>query len=263
MSANFKGKQGIVLISEEPVFDAKSGVQEFDQTFAGSKSAIFGFAQQLKDDNISFRVTNSGPVYQITARVPQNDPTEVAELDRYEIFTESQDKSIFEHPTIIADAEDYDANLTTGDETYQKIAEDNVDSSKGFTGSYFSDPTPQLARANSVIRHLKAKATGFQNDFLGLRRFRQIDTVYAYAAGKFNLEQSTFIYTTAQLNLPANVAFAIPSAPSDPSSDYSWGWRRRGQRVEIIGQYAEQTVELLFAPWSTLLYEPAGGALAW
>lgn len=254
MSANFKGKQGIVLVSEEPAFDAESGVQQFDQTWVGSKLAIFGFAQQLKDNGISYRTSNSGPVYQITARVPQNDPTEVPQLDRYEIFTESQDKSIFEHPIVLADAETFDATIAgSAADTYRKRAEDAVESTD--TG-----PTTTW---QTVVRHLRAGATGFQIDFVGLRRFRQIDQTYAYAAGKFNLAQSTFVYTTAQLGLPQNIAFVLPDAPSNPSSDFKWGWRRRAQRVEFVGNFAEQTVELLFAPWSTLEYQSANSPLSW
>jgi hypothetical protein len=37
----------------------------------------------------------------------------------------------------------------------------------------------------------------------------------------------------------------------------------RGQRVEIVGNYAEQVVELVFAPWSLLAYEPSTVNLNW
>lgn len=252
MSALFKGYQGLTLISEEPAFDAETGQRQFDVTWAASKAVIFGFANDLEADNVSYRVGNNGPVYFITARVPQNQPIQ-EDLDRYEISTESQDKSIFEHPTVIEDAATFDAAAASAADTYRKRAEDAVQA---------QDVGP-TATFGSVVRHLKNGVTGFQVDFIVLRRFRKIDLTYAYAAGKFSLDDGSFIYSTAQLNLPANVAFALPATPADPSVDYAWGWKRRGQRVEIVGVYVEQTVELVFAPWSTLTYSNATGPLDW
>lgn len=251
MSAVFKGRQSPSLISEEPAFDAESGTTQFDQTFAGSKAAIFAMAAQFEDDNISYQVSNSGPVYIITARVPQNSP---ANPDRYEIFTESQDNSIFEHPIVLADAETFDATIAgSGADSYRKRAEDAVE---------VEDIGP-TSTWQQVVRHLKAGVTGFQVDFLVLRRFRQIDLNYASGAGVFNLSSGSFIYSTAQLNLPASVTFSLPATPASPSADYDWGWRMRGQRVDLVGIYAEQTIELVFAPWSNLLYEVSAGALNW
>jgi hypothetical protein len=40
MSAVFKDKQGVVLISDEPYFDAESATRYRDQSFAGSKARI-------------------------------------------------------------------------------------------------------------------------------------------------------------------------------------------------------------------------------
>ena len=115
----------------------------------------------------------------------------------------------------------------------------------------------------NVVRHLRSGVTGYQIDFVTLRRFRQIDLTYAYAGGKMSLSDGQIVYSTAQLNLPSNVTFTLPSTPSDPSADFSWGWRLRGQRVELQGNYAEQVVELVFAPWSTLAYTNATGNLDW
>jgi hypothetical protein len=261
MSSNFKGRQNATLVSEEPVFDAETGVGQFDQTFVGSKAIIFGLARSFEEDRITYRVSNNGPIYSIVARVPNSG---VINPDRYEISTESQDKSIFEHPDIIFDAADYDEAVGSGLQYYRDLCERSVHESQEIATSNFSDPATQNARMQTVIRHLKNGATGYQVDFIVLRRFRQVDFLYGNAAsGQFNLDTGIFIYSTDQLMLPSAVAFRLPTTPAAPSSDYSWGWKRRGQRVEIVGSLVEQTVELVFAPWSTLLYSTATGNLSW
>ncbi len=253
----FKGRQGYVLVSEEPYFDAETGTRYKDQTFAGSKGAIFGLANSLEAENISYRTSNNGPIYSLSCRFPFYDAT-VENLDRYEIATESLEKSIFEFPSVIEDAGIYDALLTSGQRTYREWAEESA-RTKLEDGA----PAGSYPLQETVIRHLKNGVTGFQNDLIVLRRFRRIDLTYGYAGGKMNLNEGQLIYSTEQLQLPGDIAFVVPNTPANPSDDYAWGWKLRGQRVEIIGIELEQTVELLFAPWSTLLYESAVGNLDW
>lgn len=254
MSLIWKGKQGVVLVREEPQFDAETGILQFEQTWVGSKAAVFGYANELQESGYSFRVSNDGPVYSVITRLPQNNPA-TENLDRWEIATQSVDKSIFEHDTIIAAAAAYDATLSANQDTFKKAVTDAADAQASFVAdSVFG----------KCVRHLRAGVTGFQRDFITLRRFRQVDSAYAVgASGKFNIGDDSLIYSTAQLNVPQDVAFALPNTPSDPSEDFSWGWKRTGQRVEIVGINYEQTVELLFAPWSTLVYSASGGNLAW
>lgn len=254
MSAIWKGTVGPVVVSEEIYHDAETGNVSVDITYQGSRDAIFGLSVEFENQRVSFQTSQSGPVHTLTARIPTIINTGEAPPDRYEISTESMDKDIFEHPTILTDSEDYDSALASNADTYRKRAEDAV-------SVYDIGPTSTF---QSVVRHLKGGVTGFQIDFLVLRRFRKVALEYGYgAAGRITLDSGLYIYTTGQLNLPQSVAFTLPSTPAAPSSDYSWGWRKRGQRVEIVGNYAEQTVELVFAPWSTLLYSDASGNLDW
>lgn len=257
MSALFKGTSGYVMVADEPSFDAQTGAKWFDRTWAGSASAINGLTVELENQGISYRTSQAGPVVTLTARVPWIEPEEIP-ADRYEITTTAQDKSIFEHPLAVQAAYEYDSALTSEDaETWREIVEKSV-SIKGQTVS---------GTIGTVIRHLRNGVTGWEVDFITLRRFRQVSLEYAAGAGKFSLSDSQYIYTTAQLNLPASVAFSLPSAPDAPYpatiEDYAWGWRRRGQRVDIVGNFAEQTIELTFAPWSTFLYTESASDLNW
>jgi len=269
MSALFKGTGGYVIVADEPQFDSQTGAKWFDRTWAGSVGAINGLTVELEAQGISYRTSQSGPVVTLTARVPWIEPEEVPP-DRYEITTTAQDKSIFEHPLVVEDAYNYDGGLTADRDTYREKCEKAVSSYVDFlifNSGNSSNPAAANARFARVVRHLRGGTTGWQVDFITLRRFRQVSIEYASGAGKFNLTDSQYIYTTAQLGLPASVAFSLPSAPDAPYpadvQDYQWGWRRIGQRVDIVGNFAEQNVELTFAPWSNLLYTPSSIALNW
>lgn len=262
-----KGKQGVTLQSEEPGFDSETGVRFIERTWMGSKAAVLSFGNLLEQDRVAYRITNQGAVHFISAKVPLNDPTQ-EDLDRYEISTEADQLPIFAHPYVVAAAALYDdpALLADGQPTFIAAAKDAADAQVTLSGAPFVPPVSAgnyLTVFAAVVRHLRNDVSGFSNDYLVLRRFRKIDITYGYAAGKFNLADSSMIYSTAQLNLPAEIAFQLPDAPAVGSSDYAWGWKRRSQRVEIIGNFIEQTVELVFAPWSTLLYAPASGNLDW
>ena len=80
---------------------------------------------------------------------------------------------------------------------------------------------------------------------------------------QLNTDTGLLIYSTAQLGVPDVIYFALPGTPPDISALAHWGWRKRSQRVELVGSFVEQTVELAFAPWSTLAYANSGSDLAW
>ncbi len=256
MSYVWKGAT-LSLVAQEPYFDASSGESGAEVTYSGTQGAIYGLTPGYKAQGISFRISQSGPVHIITARIPDSIVSDLPP-DRYEITTTSQDKDIFEHPDVIAEMNAFDSTLTEGQKTYRKLAEENVD--KNFATDVVDGTYPLY---DNVIRHLKAGVTGFQIDFLTIRRFRVLSIEYAGGAGAFSLSAGSYIYTTAQLQLPDGVAFTLPATPTAPSSDFAWGWRNTGQRVEIVGSNAEQTIELVFAPWSTLAYAPSVGNLSW
>lgn len=260
MSATWKGTLQIVLTSDEPYFDPATGIKYTDRIWEGREDVVRGWANELEQSGIGYQIfAKNPPVFGISARIPINEPTSEV-LDRYEITTEAQDKSIFEIPDIIADADTYDAGIANGADTYREIAEECARKKR-------ATPTSTVpgfgARFERIVRNLRAGVTGFQIDFLTLRRFRQIEQSYGYASGRMNLKDGLSIYTTAQLNLPASVAFQIPDAPTNPGTDYLWGWRVRGQRVELQGNTVEQVVELVFAPWTLAAYSASSTNLNW
>lgn len=263
MSYVVKGAQIPVLVSTFPQYNAETKTYSFEYEYRGTEGAIRGLEPQLRSRNLSYRISHDGPVWTLIVSQPLQDIEE--DLDRWEVSTESVEKSLFELPDIVAIAESYDASrAATTSPTFRNEVETAVDT--GYTDSF----TTYLASQTQVVRnsvgkiisHLKAGATGWQLDLVSLRRTRRMEQ-YQAVGYQLNLDTGLYVYSTAQLNLPAAVAFAVPATPADISDLFAWGWRKRSQRVELVGSYVEQTVELLFAPWSTLAYSPASSNLVW
>ena len=252
MSYVVKGAQVPVLVSTFPNYNAETKTYAFEYEYRGTEGAIRGLEPQLRARNLSYRVTHDGPVWSLVVNQPLQDIEE--DLDRWEVSTESVEKSLFELPAVVLDAEDYDADIEDGEQTYRQACEEAVNQKAALIEA--------RPNAYEVIRHLRAGVTGWQMDLVSLRRTRRMEQ-YQAVGYRLNLDTGLYVYSTAQLNLPAAVAFAVPSTPADISDLFTWGWRKRSQRVELVGSYVEQTVELLFAPWSTLAYQSAPSNLVW
>jgi hypothetical protein len=256
----WKGTQGPLVENVEAQFDAETRTYNKRTTYNGSRTAIAGIELDFQSTGISYDVRNNGPVYTLSTRVPSNDAA-VDELDRYEIGTETGEIEIWQVPSVVTAADEWDvAHPLTP--TWRKLAEQIATDPSQVDVAY-----PLTDTFNDVVKNLKAGVNHFPVDFLVLRRFRKISQDYSTgAAGKFLLTDGTRIYTTSQLNLPSNVAFVLPSAPAtNPAFDdlFQWGWRRRSQQVQIVGAWVEQHVELLFAPHSLLYYSVGTGNLNW
>lgn len=254
MSYTILGYQGVTQTKAAPRYNAETKTYTFVREYQGSEAAVRGLEGQLRARGLSYRTDHAGPVWTLQVDDPVQDLDE--DVDRWEIFTESTEKSIFELPDIILDAIAYDSSLDAGETPFKKACENAVET-KG--GAIESDPS-----GATVIEHLKAGAVGWQLDLVGLRRTRRLEVYNANSSTyQVTLDTGLLLYTTAQLGVPTSVAFGLPGTPADISTLFKWRWRKRSQRVEITGSYVEQTVELLFAPWSTLAYADAGVNLRW
>lgn len=252
MSAITKGKQSATLIKSEPVFDADAQTYAFDVTYMGNQAAILGLEAGFQDEGFSYEIQQDGGVFYLHGRVPQSDP-----VDHYEIFTESTEQSLFQQPHVAEVAKAYDDSIAVGAQTWRSLTEEAV-TTKSLHGA-----TPFTVEYD-VVNALRNGVTGFQVDFITLRRVRRVKRLFAYAStGKLNLDIGLFIYQTDHLGVPADVAFVLPTVTLPVTDQYLWGWRRRNQSVEYVGQWIEQKIELTFAPWSLIPYQATTDFLNW
>lgn len=255
----WKGTQGPVAVNEEVFYDSENLTYWKRFIYRGSKTAISGLELDLQADGVSYEITNDGPVYELVTQIPIVDPAE--SIDRYEITTEANEISIYSNEDVFEEAFNWDANRGDEQRTYKRQVDEMIDEGTApdlDTGAY-----PLFL---PVVDHVRGGVDTFQRDYLVLRRYRRLSGSMAVGAGRINLRESSLIYTTAELQLPSNVAFVVPGAPALPTRYdqlFMWGWRMRGQGVDIIGPMIEQRFELVFGPHSLIDNQAAGDNLDW
>jgi hypothetical protein len=260
-----KGDPSVQLVAQFPTYNAETKTYTETYEYKGIESAIRGLEIQMQQRGLSYRVSHDGPIWTMQVDIPTQEVDE--NLDRWEVFTESTEKSLFELPDIIEIAEDFDAGRnSSADLTFRSEIENAAQNGySDILNAYMELISAEwISAINILVSHFRAGVTGWQLDLLVLRRTRRVE---AYVSNGFplTLDAGLYYYSTAQLNVPGNVGFTLPDYPDAPGSVsiYEWGWRKRSQRVESVGSFVEQTVELVFAPWSTLAYTASNADLIW
>lgn len=264
MSAIWKNTKGPILIRDEKQFDAATRLYFRNRVWQGSEAAIAGLELGFQDTGYNYTVTNDGPIYQIATRVNLTDPDTEA-VDRYEISTESTEREIWRIPAVFQEAKLLANTQGPGDRTYRQQAEDMAENNTPpDLDTAANGPFPLFL---SVVANLIGGTPGFPVDYILLRRFRRVEIQFSQGiTGKMNLDDGKILYTTAQLQLPNDIAFVVPNPPAaltEFDRFFLWSWRKRAQRTEFIDQWVEQTIELLFAPHELLDNRIASGNLAW
>ena len=261
MSAIWKNSVGPVIVHDEARWESETLSYWINRTYQGRQDAIAGLEVGLQTAGIDYDITNEGPVYQLTTRIPIVSP-DTASVDRFEISTESSEVEIWTLPAVFEEAQRLANALVAGERGYQKLAEDFVEDGTPHNLTFAAYPL-----FFEVVKHLRGGVKTFPVDFIVMRRFRRIDREFSIGAtGRMNTDNGNFLYSTAQLNLPSDVAFVLPVSPATNAlwdASFRWSWRKRGQRVEFVDQWVEQTVEVLFAPHSLLVNQIATGNLIW
>lgn len=259
MSYKVKGHPGPHLQHRRFTFDATTGTYFLERTWAGSARAIEGQSGQFRAQGISHEsmIEDRGAGFSFD-RQPLIKESDLPESERYEIATEFIEQDIFRHKTVSDDADAFDAAQGDGEVTYRKFCEDAV-----------NDHDVGLAAGSTkerVVKHLRKGVTGFEREYIVLRRSRRIGFYGKAPLPAASILDGRFIYTTAQLGIPDAVAFSLPNLADLPTSDWEdveWGWRRRPSSIVYAGDTIEQASEFILAEWSLLLYEPATGPAGW
>lgn len=259
----WKGSQGPVITREDARYDAALQLYFKTTTWHGSRLAISGLEPSVQEQDLDYTVFNDGPVYELTTDIPQNDPDDQS-VDQYEIFSESTQISIWTDSGVFDEIERYEI-LRGTERPYKAQAEEYAEDGRAYDEQLNDGVLFPLFP--DVIKHVRGGVDTFDVDLIVLRRFRRVSRQFAQGGtGKINLKFSQIIYTTAQLQLPTDIAFTIPDPPTEPdpfSDQFRWGWRMRSQNSEYIGQWVEQRYELLFGPHSLLRNSDSAGNLAW
>ena len=255
-----KGNPGPFLVDERLVYDPATASTTRERLYEGTKSAIqfFGKVNTLNKKDSDTRFAD-GMGY---ARVREGVEKEATTV-RYEIGVEVLEEEIWTHPDIKDEMAAFDLvavdQLGTAQESYRKRAENAV--------SEDIDNAPDNATYplfREVVRLLREGVTGWEKEYIVLRRYRRIPSNLDTGSNRASLNTTSLIYTTAELDLPDDVYFNVPDTDDLASSDgYTWGWRRRPSQVVYDGIYVEQSSEFVLAEWANLLYPLAGENSGW
>lgn len=263
MGYKVKGNAGPILESVRFEFDPATAELVKETVWGGSTRAIEGQATDLRNRNLAFHSileeTGRGQTIQRTPVFNKGESLDL--LVRYEIATEFLEQDLFRHKTVSDAADAYDLAAADGADTFRAAAEEAV-------GAKLSTSNTVLGR---VIEHLRKGVTGFEREYIVLRRSRRIpfNGPAINAIGglpQVAILEGRLIYSTEQLGVPAAVAFSLPNLNDLPQSDWAdaqWGWRRRPSSVIFDGGWIEQSSEFILAEWSLLAYEVATGAASW
>lgn len=258
MSYKVKGTAGPIIQSQRLTYDSEDARYYIETTYGGSVKAIEGLSSQFRQKNKDHYATlEDNGAGQLTLRQPVSaKDSEIESTVRYEISNEFIEIDGFRHKTVSDEADAYDATVSTGGDTFRKRVEDGISTAT-------SDPSNIL---NRMILHLRKGVTGFEREYIVLKRSRKLPYAGAASVPQASILDGRFIYSTAQLGIPASVAFSLPDLASLPTSgwtDVQWGWRRRPSSVVFTGEYIEQSSEFALAEWSLLYYEIAAGSASW
>lgn len=260
MSYKLKGDAGPTIVSEGYEYDVQTGAYVHVIDYEGSSKAILGLGQGAAGRK-SHALELRGGAGRATFREPVHNLTPDYGSIRYEVASEVVEKEIWEHPTIIAAMDLYDG-ANPDEDTWREQAETAAKAG----ANYSLDPTWQ-----EVVHMLKSGVTGWEKEYIVVRRTRKIanqDLQFPppVVTNIANFDAMQYVYSTAQLLLPTQIAFTVPNSdtlvPSNAAYAF-WGWRRRPSTVTYEGNFIEQSGEFLLAEWSSLLYTQSTVNASW
>jgi hypothetical protein len=238
--------------SSEFILDEATGSQRVD-VWVGMKGDVetFMFGLAVLEGVRAVSRRRAGPVYEaVVTWAGVNDGEVEPAVDKWGLRTEFAQEDIRGSPNIIA--------LAGGDDALAAFwYRDNKEALKE---GEEPEGNPDVDPGQMKLWRLMARgAEAYETKRHVLRRTRVIPVNHATPAEVNAVE---VIYTTAQLvaryGVPQGFARKLPPNPDITPEDTMWGWRERTNDSEFdwsTGKVME-TYEWLFAPWSTVLYNP-------
>lgn len=255
-----KGSKAIQLVRQEYRYDPQQQASIVEREYQGSTASALGLYSKTSGGNTNVSVQLDGGIGRVVTQVPTFVTVNQEYTERYEVVTEFVEKDIFQIPAVAQEAREYNDSVDAGgaeDDPYYREAAEQVATNKlTLTG------INQWTYFNQVVRYLRDGVTGYELEYVVIKRSRRIPRGSGTVA---SIGDGLVYYTTAQLLLPDDVAFSVPNSTSltPISSDYAWGWRRRPSQSVVEGMYVEQSSEFILSQWSTLAYSASSTEAAW
>lgn len=258
--AIIKGSKAIQLVRQEYRWDPQNNTGLIEREYHGSTLSALGFYSKNIGGSQSVSVQLDSGVGRVVLQTPTTATVSPEQdyVERYEVSIEFVEKEIWQVPAIAQEARLYDErpNQTADAPFYREACEEMARNKL----SYINPADYPLSA--QVIRYLRDGVTGYELEYVVVRRSRKVARNGQNIA---SVGDGLLIYSTAQLQLPDDVAFSVPdsSALTPISSDYIWGWRRRPSTSSVEGMFVDQSSEFILSQWSSLFYTQSSGVASW
>jgi hypothetical protein len=266
MPSKVTGSNVAVRSGWEQQFDPASGWKTVE-TWNGSKSQIAAIIQGFRNNGAATSVKNSGALWTLTVtwsldynqdtdKQPGAPPATEVPLDTWDVDVEWAEVDVRASPKVIA---------YLGGEYEVAVAFKQVDAAikAGLSiGKYLESisissiiPTIKL----EVIYRLRARGV----TTLGERRpvLTRKRTYTSQYTTPLQINAVETVYTTSALitnfSVPNIIQQKLPVTPVVTQAEAAWGWRIRKQSgtFTVARNKIEETMDFVFAQWSTLLYD--------
>ena len=266
MPSKVTGSQDAVRSSWEQQFDPATGWKTVE-TWNGSKSQIAAAVEKFHNSGAATSVKNSGALWTLTVtwsldysnesgKQAGAPPATEAPLDTWDVDVELADVDVRASPKVIA---------FLGDEYKVAVAFKQVDAAikAGLSIDKYLDsisissiiPIDKL----EVIYRLRARGvTTLTEKRPILTRKRTYTSAYTTP---IQINAVEVIYTTSALitefKVPNIIQQKLPATPPVTQAEAAWGWKQRKQSgtFTVARNKIEETMDFVFAQWSTLLYD--------
>jgi len=268
MPSKVTGSNVAVRSGWEQQFDPASGWKTVE-TWNGSKSQIAAIIQGFRDNGAATSVKNSGALWTLTVtwsleygqdtnKQPYAPPATEVPLDTWDVDVELADVDVRASPKIIT---------YLGGESQVAITFKEVDAAikagQSLTAYYLSTginpSTIQQLEKNELIYRLRSRGvTTLTEKRPILTRKRTYTSAYTTP---IQINAVEVIYTTSALitefKVPNIIQQKLPATPLVTQAEAAWGWKQRKQSgtFTVARNKIEETMDFVFAQWSTLLYD--------
>jgi len=248
------GNTGLIVVSEERVFDERTGFQTL-VTYEGEQAAVesaMGLLSTFRGLKMNSR-HHEGPVYRLNVGYAgTSDGSEEDPVDTWSRVVEFAQEDIRQNPLVIA--------MAGGEEELAfvvKYVKEAIRDGKSLDTALGAPALPwELAIYDLYARGAEA----YEVRRIVVRRRRVIPVNFAQPT---TVGGEEVIYTTAQMiaryGVPVAFQALLPGQPDTaPPGDSMWGWRERANTTDFVPSInkTEETIELVHAAWSTILYAP-------
>jgi len=266
MPSKVTGSNVAVRSGWEQQFDPASGWKTVE-TWNGSKSQIAAIIQSFRDNGAATSVKNSGALWTLTVtwsleygkdtdKQPGAPPKAEETLDTWDVDVELADVDVRASPKVIT---------FLGDEYKVAVAFKQVDAAikAGLSiGKYLESISISsiipIIKLEVIYRLRSRGVTTLTEKRPILTRKRTYTSAYTTP---IQINAVEVIYTTSALitefKVPNIIQQKLPATPPVTQAEAAWGWKQRKQSgtFTVAKNKIEETMDFVFAQWSTLLYD--------